>query len=75
MISILMPARNAGKYLEACLQSIIQQTYVDWELIIVDDHSTDNTVGIIKKYAKADQRIHWYTNKGKGLRRIYPVNM
>ena len=48
LISIAMPAYNAGKYIAETIESIIAQTYKDWELIIVDDCSTDTTVSIIE---------------------------
>ena len=50
MISIIMPVYNESKYLGASIQGIIKQTYKDWELIIVDDCSTDNSVEIIQGY-------------------------
>lgn len=43
LISILMPVRNAGIYLEACLESILGQTYLHWELLPVDDSSEDDS--------------------------------
>lgn len=49
-ISIAMPAYNAGKYIKECIDSILAQTYTDWELIITDDCSTDNTVTIVEEY-------------------------
>jgi len=48
MISILMPVKNAAKHLDECLESIIHQSYTDWELIAVDDHSTDRSHIILK---------------------------
>lgn len=50
MISITMPAYNAGKYIKGAIDSILAQSYTDWELIITDDCSTDNTVAIIEEY-------------------------
>ncbi|MBU2511914.1 glycosyltransferase family 2 protein [bacterium] len=67
MISILVPAKDAGLYIEVCILSVIKQTCPDWELIIVDDHSTDNTTEIIEKYKQSDQRINWVTNAGNGI--------
>ena len=49
-ISIAMPAYNAGKYIKESIDSILAQTYTDWELIITDDCSTDDTVSIIEEY-------------------------
>lgn len=56
-ISIAMPAYNAGKYIAAAIESIIIQTYTDWELIICDDCSTDNTIDIIESYQKKHANI------------------
>ncbi len=55
--SILIPAYNVSKYVEQCLESVIQQTYMDWEIIVIDDGSTDGTVDVIKQYVNKDNRI------------------
>lgn len=57
MISIVMPAYNVGKYISNTLDSLIKQTYKNWELIISDDCSTDNTVDIIREYQKRYSNI------------------
>ena len=57
MISIITPAYNAENYISKTIESVQTQTYKDWELIIVDDCSTDYTTVIAQDYAKADQRI------------------
>lgn len=57
MISILMPTYNVAKYVEEAVKSILQQTYRDFELIIVDDCSTDGTYEILSKLAESDKRI------------------
>ena len=67
MVSILMPAKNAGKFLEECLQSIINQSYTQWELLAVDDHSTDNTFKNLVNFSKKDSRIKVFKNKGIGI--------
>jgi len=56
-VSVIMPAYNAGKYINESVRSVIAQTYVDWELIVVDDNSEDNTYEIVKELAKEDDRI------------------
>ncbi len=62
-----MPARNASKHIKECLDSIINQTEKSWELIVVNDHSEDNTAEILKSYAQRDPRIHVFKNEGKGI--------
>lgn len=52
-----MPAYNAGKYIQTAIESIISQTYKDWELIICDDRSTDNTTKIVETFCVNDKRI------------------
>jgi len=56
-VSIVMPAYNAAKTIEESIQSVLQQTFSDWELIIINDCSTDNTAQIIDKYCVKDSRI------------------
>lgn len=58
-VSIIIPTYNAGKHLEKLIQCIIRQTFEKWELIIVDDLSTDNTIEIIKKYTHHEDRIKY----------------
>jgi glycosyltransferase involved in cell wall biosynthesis len=67
LISILMPVKNEGKYLRACLDSIRQQTHQDWQLIVVDDHSNDKTTVILEEYTMKEQRIQWSKNEAKGI--------
>lgn len=61
LVSIIMPAYNAEKYIEEAIQSVLKQTYTNWELVIVNDCSTDKTEQIIKKYQEQDQRIKLYS--------------
>ena len=58
-ILIMMATYNGEKYIAKQLDTIINQTYTNWELIIRDDISTDNTLSIIKDYAKKDNRIKY----------------
>ncbi len=62
-IIILMATYNGGTYITQQLDSIINQTYTNWELWIRDDYSNDNTVEIIKKYTLKDKRIKLYTDE------------
>ena len=63
LVSVLMPAYNAGLYISEAIQSIINQTYTDRELIIIDDCSTDDTWDIISQYGQKDKRIIALQNK------------
>jgi len=67
LVSILTPFKNTAVYLEECLDSIISQSYSNWELLIVDDHSTDGSYQIVEYYATKDSRIKLYKNPGNGI--------
>ncbi|XDD41513.1 glycosyltransferase family 2 protein [Leptospira sp. WS60.C2] len=56
-VSVIMPAYNAASYLEESVQSLLKQTYKDWELLLVDDCSKDNTLAVANEIAKKDARI------------------
>ncbi len=67
LVSIVMPSYNSEKYISESIESVINQTYKNWELLIVDDCSTDKSVLIIKKIMKCDARIKLIeNNKNKG---------
>lgn len=70
LISIIVPVYNAEKYLDNCISSILNQTYKNIELILVNDGSTDNSLQICNKY-KEDKRVKIYSqeNKGQGAAR------
>ena len=57
LVSIITPTYNSSKFIEECINSVICQTHKNWEMIIVDDCSTDDTTQIITKYSKNDNRI------------------
>jgi glycosyltransferase involved in cell wall biosynthesis len=57
LISIIVPIYNTGSKLRECVNSILAQTFTNWEAILVDDGSTDNTVEIVDEYAKKDSRF------------------
>ena len=66
-VSVIVPVYNTGKYLYECLDSIINQSLKDIEIICVDDGSTDNSLEILEEYAKKDSRVKVYSNENKGL--------
>ena len=67
MISIIVPLYNAEKYVHACVESILGQTYKDFELLLVDDGSKDSTGTICDKYANDDHRVRVFHKKfGEG---------
>ncbi|MFD1613994.1 glycosyltransferase family 2 protein [Gelatiniphilus marinus] len=67
LISILTPFKNTEAFLEDCLNSIIKQNYTNWELLIVDDNSTDSSYKLVEEFAKKDSRIILLKNPGKGI--------
>ena len=66
-ISILMPVRNEASYLQAALDSLSRQTFRDWELIAVDDGSTDSSAEILAEAARRDSRVRLLRGSGEGL--------
>lgn len=65
MITVIIPVYNDALYLQECIESIIGQKYEDWELILVDDHSGDNSLEICKSYS--NENIFAYENPDKGV--------
>lgn len=63
LISVCVPTYNYGRFLPDCIESVLAQTFTDWELVISDDCSTDNTADIVGEYAKADDRIRYVRNE------------
>jgi glycosyltransferase involved in cell wall biosynthesis len=66
LVSVIMPAYNAGKYIADAIDSVIRQTYAAWELIVVDDGSTDNTANIIKEYLGRNDQIKFIQRQRGG---------
>ncbi|MCX7547341.1 glycosyltransferase family 2 protein [Xanthomarina sp. F1114] len=67
LISILTPFKNTNKFLYDCIESIQNQTYTNWELLIIDDSSTDNSYQIVHEFTKHDKRIKLLKNPGEGI--------
>lgn len=63
MISIIMPAHNAALYIEESISSVLNQTYQNWELIIIDDYSSDQTAKLIQHFSQIDRRILFISNE------------
>jgi len=63
----LIPAKNALPFLRDCLQSILKQRYSNWEVLVVDDHSSDNTLRVLHEFALQDDRINVFQNQGAGI--------
>lgn len=67
LVSVITPCYNGANYIAACIESVLAQTLVNWEMLIVDDCSTDNSAEIILSYVKKDTRIRFFqTNKPSG---------
>ncbi len=66
MVSVIVPVYNSASYLSRCLDSVISQTYVDIEVVLVDDGSTDDSGKICDRYAEKDARVCVYHQKNQG---------
>lgn len=66
-LSVIVPVYNGGNTLKQCIRSIVGQTYTDFELIIVNDGSTDESLAIAEQYAKEDARVRVLTQENKGV--------
>lgn len=78
LVSVITPAYNCEKYIDECINSVINQTYTKWEMIIVNDRSTDNTKSIVEEYVKKDGRIKLYNkenNEGVAAARNKAIEM
>lgn len=75
LISIIVPVYNSEKYIGRCINSIMLQSYVDWECILVDDGSTDNSLSMLQQLAKKDKRFKVFhqDNTGAGVARNFGI--
>lgn len=67
LVSILTPFKNTSQFLEECVTSILNQTYANWELIAVNDHSDDNSLKLMEQLRALDDRVKLYNNEGNGI--------
>lgn len=67
LVSIVIPCYNYGSYVADAIESIISQTYQNWELVVVNDGSKDNTEAIVIPYTNRDKRIRYHFQSNKGL--------
>lgn len=78
LVSIITPTYNCGKYIGETIESVQQQSYRNWEMIIVDDCSTDDSKEIVKSYMLNDKRINYYrmeNNSGPAMARNKAMEM
>ena len=61
LVSIITPSYNCGDYIEETIKSVLNQTYTNWEMIIIDDCSKDCTKEVVSKYIKLDDRIKLFS--------------
>jgi glycosyltransferase involved in cell wall biosynthesis len=67
LVSVIIPCYNQENYILECLESVKAQTYSNWECIIVDDGSSDNTKTVIQNYIKSENRIKYYYQQNSGV--------
>jgi cellulose synthase/poly-beta-1,6-N-acetylglucosamine synthase-like glycosyltransferase len=67
IVSVVIPAYNAAQFLPATITSVQQQSFSDWELLIINDGSTDDTVAVIRQYQEIDHRIHLINQINQGV--------
>lgn len=78
LVSIIMPTYNCAKFIGKTIETVIKQTYKNWELVIVDDCSKDNTEEIVNDYINTDKRIKYYrfsTNQGAAKARTKAMEL
>lgn len=78
LVSVIMPTYNCGKFIAETIESIQAQTYTNWEIVIVDDCSTDNTKEIVDEYIAKDSRIKYHcleTNSGAAVARTKSMEL
>jgi len=64
--TVIVPVYNAEEYLDRCIESILNQTFTNYELLLVNDGSKDNSLQILRKFEKIDKRITVFTQENQG---------
>ena len=67
MISIIIPVYNAEKYLERCIKSVLDSTYGNFEVLLINDGSSDRSLEICRNYSDRDSRIRAFTQENQGV--------
>lgn len=67
LVSIIIPFKNTVAFLPECIDSILAQDYENWQILAIDDHSTDKSKALMDDYAKNNTRIQVFTNTGEGI--------
>ncbi|NME63967.1 glycosyltransferase family 2 protein [Clostridium cadaveris] len=78
LVSIITPTYNCGRFIGETIESVLQQSYKNWEMIIVDDCSSDNTEDIVKNYVDNDKRIKYFkleSNSGAAIARTRAMEL
>ena len=77
MVSVIIPIYNTEPYLEQCIESVVNQSYRDLEIILINDGSTDGSGDICRKWEKSDSRIRYVEkcNEGQGVARNLGIGL
>lgn len=78
LVSVITPTYNCGAFIGKTIESVQAQTYTDWEMVIVDDCSVDNTREVVARYAEKDRRIHYHIlpeNSGAAVARTKAMQL
>src|SRR6185295_252898 len=67
LATIIIPAYNYGHFIAQSIESVQAQTYSNWECIIVDDGSTDDTANVVRKFTEQDERVKFFKQRNQGL--------
>lgn len=67
LVSVIVPIFNAEKFISRCIESVLAQTYINWELILVDDGSSDNSLNLCFEIARLDSRIRVFSHENRGV--------